>query len=321
MKRFLCTLFVILFSMPVFGAEISALSREEVKVFVSGSQVEFLVEPIITDGRILAPIREISESLGAVVSWDDATKTAGISTEGLTVFFRVGQKTMLLNGTESELDVAASIIGGRTFVPVRALAEALGLDVEWKDEIKTAFLSLKRPLGKDYIIPVTYYVKSDAYEGCVLACKTMVLSNYFDKEYTFEEMLEINGGDVYTRWGEEYCEGVSWKVIMPNELELKEETGIWEESEYTTGEKLKLIADNIEDSSGIIAQFAKDGKHHGVVITGYTAEGELVVCDPDTKSEDPKNTLIADSCLADMFELYTTDELLPYLTCMRVIAK
>lgn len=320
MKRLLCLLFVLILSQPAFAAEISAVAREEeIPVYLEGEKIEFDIPPVISGGRILAPVRGISEAMGAEILWDDETKTAQILSADRQVSFCIGEKTMVINGEETGIDVAAEIIGGRTFVPMRALADALEFDVKWDEEIKSAFLSLKKPLGKDYMIPVTYYVKSDVFEGCVIACKTMVLSNHFDIEYTFEEILEKNGGGVYANWGEEFCEGISWNVIMENELPLKEESGDWTMSEYTVKEKLSMIAESVKDSSGIIAQFAKDGKTHGVVITGYSAEGELIVCDPDTVSDNPENTLVKDSCLAEMLELYTTEEILPYLTSMRKI--
>ncbi len=321
MKKILCILLILILSMPAFAAEISTLTREEeVHVYLDGERLGFDVPPVISDGRILAPVRGISEALGAEIIWNDEIKTAEIVSKNRKISFCIGENIMIIDGEEKEIDVSAKIIAGRTFVPMRALAEALELDVKWNDETKSAALTLKKPLKKDYLIPVTYYVKSEAFEGCVIACKTMVLSNHFGREYTFEEVLEKNGGGVYSNWGEEFCEGVSWQIIMDNELPLKEESEYWMASEYTVREKLFMIAENIENSSGIIAQFAKDGKTHGLVITGYTAEGELIVCDPDTKSDKPENTPVKESCLAKMFDLYTTAELLPYLTSMRMIA-
>lgn len=321
MKKIFCTLLILILSVPVFAAEISAITRqEEIPVYLEGERLLFDVPPVISEGRILAPVRGIAEALEAEVLWNDESKTVKILSGDKEISFCIGEKTVVMDGEEKEIDVSARIIAGRTFVPMRALAEALELEVLWDDEAKTATLSLKKPFKEDYIIPGTYYVKSEVFEGCVIACKTMVLSNHFGREYTFEEVLEKNGGGVYCNWGEEFCDGVSWQIIMDNELPLKEESEDWTASEYTACEKLYMIAENIKDSSGIIAQFAKDGKTHGVVITGFTAEGELIVCDPDTKSESPQNTLIKDSALAKMFDLCTADELLPYLTSMRMIA-
>jgi hypothetical protein len=40
------------------------------------------------------------------------------------------------------MDTAAVITGDRTFVPVRFIAEALGLTVEWNGTTRTVVLSL-----------------------------------------------------------------------------------------------------------------------------------------------------------------------------------
>ena len=47
----------------------------DISVFVDGNKVEFDVAPVINDGRTLVPVRAIFESIGAKVTWDDATKT------------------------------------------------------------------------------------------------------------------------------------------------------------------------------------------------------------------------------------------------------
>ncbi len=44
---------------------------------------------------------------------------------------------LIVNGTEVPSDPAPQMIGGRVFVPVRFVAEALGAKVEWDDKTKT----------------------------------------------------------------------------------------------------------------------------------------------------------------------------------------
>lgn len=315
MKKIVSILLMLVVLFPVVSA---ASSSNSIPVYLNRNALSFENSPFVEDGRVIVPVRAISEALDADVSWDNDTMTAIISQGEKNVSFTIGEKNMTVDGESFEIDAAATIINSTTFVPLRALSEALGFDVMW--DVKTSSVLLSSyPVVQDYMIPRTYYVASGSYEGCVIACKTMVLSNYFDKPYTYEEVLELNGGGVYTNWGPEYCEGLSWKIIMPSELGLKEESGNWVASNYTVPEKLKMIYSALQDSSGIIAQFNKDGKPHGIVITGYTSDNELIVCDPNTNSENPENILIGDSCLAGMYDLYSTKELLPYLVSMRML--
>lgn len=45
---------------------------------------------------------------------------------------------MNIGGEEKTLDVAPKITDGRTLVPLRAVSEGLGCDVEWFGDIRTA---------------------------------------------------------------------------------------------------------------------------------------------------------------------------------------
>lgn len=48
---------------------------------------------------------------------------------------------VIVNERPVESDVPALIIEGRTLLPVRAVAEALSCEVEWRDETKTALIT------------------------------------------------------------------------------------------------------------------------------------------------------------------------------------
>ncbi|SMC57845.1 beta-propeller domain-containing protein [Papillibacter cinnamivorans] len=88
-----------------------------------------LITPFVQNGRTLVPVRFIAESFGARVSWDGGTQTATISEDGRTIRIRLYSTEMTVDGETVSLDVPAMATGGRTFVPVRALAEALGKEV------------------------------------------------------------------------------------------------------------------------------------------------------------------------------------------------
>ena len=84
----------------------------------------------IVDGRTLVPVRYISEAFGEKVLWDDATKTV---TVGDSISIVLGKPSIMVNGKEQKIDVPAAIYDSRTFVPLRAIAEALGKSVFWDD--------------------------------------------------------------------------------------------------------------------------------------------------------------------------------------------
>ena len=106
-------------------------ATNDITVMVDGKFVEFDVPPTVIDGRTLVPVRGIFEALGATVEWDQATKTASSKLGNISVSLTLGSNVMKKNDEEITLDVAATIIDGRTLVPARAIAEAYGCTVNW----------------------------------------------------------------------------------------------------------------------------------------------------------------------------------------------
>lgn len=116
------------------GELYQAAGVEGVTAFVNGKKPAFDVPPMIKDGRTLVPFRAIAEALDAEVAWDGETRTVTIVRDGVTVQLPVGSSVAVINGQEVTLDVPASIVNGRTVVPARFIAEALGALVEWVPE-------------------------------------------------------------------------------------------------------------------------------------------------------------------------------------------
>lgn len=116
-----------------------------VSVSVDGKKLDTDVAPVITDGRTLVPMRAIFEVLGADIEWDDAEKTVSATKNDTFIKLTVGKNEMTVNGRTVRLDVPATIRNGRTMVPIRAVSEALGVDVEWYSDVKTVAVNSKEP--------------------------------------------------------------------------------------------------------------------------------------------------------------------------------
>lgn len=91
------------------------------------------VVPFVENGRTLVPIRFISEKLGAAVSYDATSRTVTITKDANVISLAIDSDILVKNGVETKLDVTAKIYNDRTFVPLRACAEALDKKVFWDD--------------------------------------------------------------------------------------------------------------------------------------------------------------------------------------------
>jgi hypothetical protein len=93
-------------------------------------------KPLISDGTTMVPIRAIVESLGGNVSWDAAARRLNIRLGSRTVTTSVGKWTATVNGSSKTMSTAPAIIGGRTMIPLRFVAENLGCRVGWDQPTK-----------------------------------------------------------------------------------------------------------------------------------------------------------------------------------------
>ncbi|OBR66494.1 hypothetical protein A7K91_03350 [Paenibacillus oryzae] len=104
--------------------------NDEIKLFdpKSGSK------PIIRQGRTMLPIARVIEEFGGSVTWDGSNKKVTISLDTNLVVLWVGKTKALVNGVEKTLDVAPTIISGRTMTPLRFVSENLAIQLVWDGE-------------------------------------------------------------------------------------------------------------------------------------------------------------------------------------------
>ena len=86
--------------------------------------------------RTMLPARYITDILQLNTAWDPAIKVATFSSEGVEVKVAIGSNIITVNGEPVEMDTVAIIRDGRTFIPLKYLANALKINLAWNDETK-----------------------------------------------------------------------------------------------------------------------------------------------------------------------------------------
>ncbi len=91
------------------------------------------VAPKIINDSTFVPLRFLSEGFGAEVTYDDATRSVKIVSEGNTLELTIDSTQAKKNGEAVNLDMAPVIDGGRTIIPLRNVVELLDKKVYWND--------------------------------------------------------------------------------------------------------------------------------------------------------------------------------------------
>ena len=103
-------------------------------VNVDNEAVIYDAAPVIRNDRTLVPIRIVTETLGGKVDWNGVTKEVTLNIDGKEIKMTIGK-------TLEKYGVAPVIIDGRTFVPVRFVADELGATVAWDNATKTVTIT------------------------------------------------------------------------------------------------------------------------------------------------------------------------------------
>jgi hypothetical protein len=113
------------------GTDARAVPLPVESILTEGTSLSFEMPPVLIDGSAYIHIRPISEAFGSKVIWNDFERTVTILKEGTVLFCRVDDPEAYLNGNKILLDAPPRLVEGRTMVPLRFVAEGLGLYVGW----------------------------------------------------------------------------------------------------------------------------------------------------------------------------------------------
>ncbi len=133
----------------VFLLVVGVNASEEITIFLDDNVVATDTPPILEDDRTMVPLRFIAEGIGAEVTWNQGEQEAKIIGDKHILTFKIGLNYYIIEDTEDEdttyalarpLDVVPKIVDDRTMVPLRAIGEALELDVNWNQAEKQVHL-------------------------------------------------------------------------------------------------------------------------------------------------------------------------------------
>jgi len=118
---------------------VAGLAQSSVTVIVNSQTMQFDQPPIVRSGRVFVPLRGVFEQLGASVVYANGQINA--TGNGRTVSLTIGSTQATVNGQQQILDVAPFIVGSRTLVPLRFIAQSLGAAVDWNDSTSTVTIT------------------------------------------------------------------------------------------------------------------------------------------------------------------------------------
>ena len=209
------------------------------------------VEPFVWNGTTYLPLRAAAAALGITVGWDGATSTISLTSGGKriapvgtpvthnknqTISIEYNDIKVTLDGKPVELKDATGktvepfTYKGTTYLPVRAVADLLGVDVKWDGDTNTIYLGEAK-----------YFVQSkETYSG-----------DTYSVRYTYDEdgcLLTYESR--YTIDGVESCDRTVNTYNSQHQLvkSVDEYDGTVSTTTYTYNAKGQLVSEKLNDS-------------------------------------------------------------------------
>ncbi|WP_156283414.1 stalk domain-containing protein [Paenibacillus sp. NEAU-GSW1] len=116
-----------------------------ISVVVEGNELPAsAAPPVLRSNRTFVAMRDITDAVGAKISWSTAKQTATVVYGGHQVEITIGSEYYVIDGQKKKLSSPPAFLLGKktkTYLPLAALSEALGLQVTYRQPLQTVFIN------------------------------------------------------------------------------------------------------------------------------------------------------------------------------------
>jgi hypothetical protein len=132
----LLCLSIISFILPVSSANADYFNDNAVKVVLNGEEIKFEPNAIIWNATTLVPFRQLFETYGAEVDWNQVTKTVTATKGDTKIIITMDSLQAWVNDKEYKLNQAPFIAKDTAYINLRFVSEALGASVRFNKKDK-----------------------------------------------------------------------------------------------------------------------------------------------------------------------------------------
>lgn len=218
MKKFLVLLLISL------SAVQTVFAADDISVYMNEEKMQFVQPPIIVNDSTLVPFRAIFEELDMTVQWFEEDRRVTAQKEDTAITLFIDRSVMYVNNKTIELETPPIIYNDFTLVPLRAVSEAAGAQVDWDEKTRSVMITAQESEFDDWAKQVLTLTNAERSKNGLsplkwdsslasLAekhCKDMIERNFFshnnpDGETPFDRMKKA--GILYMVAGENIAAG------------------------------------------------------------------------------------------------------------------
>ena len=145
MKKILALFIVVFMIASTVFINTNILAYDSVLLYLDGNPINSDVPACIINNRAMVPARSILEAVGAVVSWDGASRTMAASKGDVIVWIGEGIGAMSVKRGDYtyvvDFDVLPCILYDRTYIPVKPVLAEFGYFTNWNPSARSVNIS------------------------------------------------------------------------------------------------------------------------------------------------------------------------------------
>jgi len=267
--------------MPVLARvaqETITVNFNNIRIAVNGQLAQTEFEPFIFQGRTYLPVRDVANAMGYGVTWEDATNTVHLtagaanpsqftpsieSVRQQTITVNFNSIRIAVNNQHVQTEFEPFIFQGRTYLPVRDVADAMGFDVTWEDATNTVHMTSRNSnVAPNYpphqpVIPVPPIGEiGNITIPANITPRPPATSSTRDNRpsnpaISLQRAIEIAEADLARR-------GINATFRRDSGMSWERGQWVWELEFRTQGERMPIIEYYINVDNGNIAKFEWD---------------------------------------------------------------
>lgn len=239
--------FVLMLAFLFLFTSVNARSEKKMTLVINNKVFER--DFIVKNDRIHIPLRLVSENLGADVNWKSDTSEVEILNKDKKIVFYINSNEYRIDNMVYTIDSKPFILKDTTYVPARALANAMGANLEWNEE--KFYCAIDNGYEKDATRDVD--LSKDAKDLALInnLRKVTDLSDYLKDGVIRVE--EVEDGKVYELFLKDYAKDkLSMRFVFDKNNNLK-----FYKFDYFPCEKYPFLEKHLseEDSKKVAREF------------------------------------------------------------------
>ena len=178
MKKIFFLVLLMILIVPTYALNSVKIDKKDVKVLdanvlVNGKPIQSDFTPYVTKGRTFVPVRELTEGLGAEVSWDGENMTVEIKFGEKTILLKINSDVTYVDGKKKIVEedqvpklalYSSPRVESKTMIPLRFVSETLGYNVSWDEKTSTVLIATGENISSEVVKTATIISDDDLKE-------------------------------------------------------------------------------------------------------------------------------------------------------------